>query len=72
MMGMGRGLILFGAVMVIVGVVALFWERLGLPTRLPGDFVFRRGSLTVSFPLVTCLLLSLLLTVLLNLFLRRR
>ena len=65
-------MILAGALVIIAGAVVLLWQRLGLPSRLPGDFVLRRGPVTFYVPLVTSLLLSLLLTVLLNLFLRRR
>lgn len=72
MMGLGRTLILLGAVAMIAGVIVLFWQRLGLPSRLPGDLVLRRGPVTFYFPIVTGLLLSLVLTVLLNIFLRRR
>ena len=39
--------------------------------RLPGDLFIRRENFTFSFPIVTCLILSLLLTLLLNLFFRR-
>ncbi|RPJ83368.1 MAG: DUF2905 domain-containing protein [Acidobacteria bacterium] len=44
---------------------------LGVPLgRLPGDVVVRRGSYTLYFPIVTCIVLSLLLTLALT-FLRR-
>lgn len=69
---MGRTLIVFGAVLVVTGVGVLLWERFGLPPRLPGDVVLRRGPVTFYFPIVTSLVLSLVLTVLLNLILRRR
>jgi Protein of unknown function (DUF2905) len=45
--------------------------RLGLG-RLPSDIVVRRGSFTFAFPLATSLLLSLIATILLNLWLRGR
>ena len=72
MSGIGRSLILFGVGLVIVGALTLLWGRLGLPSRLPGDFVVRRGATTFFFPLATSLLLSVALTILLNVFLRRR
>ena len=72
MIGIGRTLILLGAVIAILGVLVILWGRLGLPSRLPGDFVVRRGPVTFFFPLATSLLLSVVLTILLNLFLRRR
>jgi hypothetical protein len=40
--------------------------------HLPGDIVIRRGNLTVYAPLATCLLLSVILTVVLNLLFRAR
>jgi hypothetical protein len=43
-------------------------DRLG---RLPGDFVFERGPVTVFIPIVSSLVISVLLTVLLNLISRR-
>jgi hypothetical protein len=44
--------------------------RLGLD-RLPGDLVFRRGNLTVYFPIGVMILVSVVATILLNVFLRR-
>jgi len=67
---MGRVLIAVGLALVVLGGLLLLAHRAGLP-RLPGDFVFRRGSLTVFLPLGTSLVLSLLLTFLL-LLLRKR
>jgi hypothetical protein len=55
------------------GLVVTLWlaGRLGLG-RLPSDIVVRRGSFTFAFPLATSLLLSLIATILLNLWLRGR
>ncbi|MBV8553511.1 MAG: DUF2905 domain-containing protein [Acidobacteriaceae bacterium] len=69
---LGRLLILLGLFLVAAGVVVLIVNRLNLPLgRLPGDVVYRGKNTTVYFPWVTCLLLSLLGTVLLWLFNRR-
>ncbi|MDP9424543.1 MAG: DUF2905 domain-containing protein [Actinomycetota bacterium] len=66
------GKVLIGAALVLLtlGVLFLLFGRLGLD-RLPGDLVFRRGALTVYFPLGLMILLSVVGTVLLNIFLRR-
>lgn len=57
-----------GAVFLLV---ALFWPFLSRwMGRLPGDVVVRRGSWTLAFPIVTCLLLSLLVSLVLWLFRR--
>jgi hypothetical protein len=71
-MSLGRLLILAGLVLVGAGVVVLLVTKLNLPLgRLPGDIVWRRGNSTFYFPWVTCLLLSLLGTLLLWIFNRR-
>lgn len=71
-MNLGRLLILAGLVLVALGVVVIVTNRLNLPLgRLPGDIVWRGKNSTFYFPWVTCLLLSLLGTLLLWLFNRR-
>ncbi len=57
-------------VLLVLGVLFLLLGRLGID-RLPGDFVFRRGNLTVYFPIGVMILVSIVGTILLNLFLRR-
>ena len=64
---MGKLLVLLGVGIASIGVLVM----LGLPLgRLPGDVVFRRGNFTFHFPIVTCIVLSLLVTLLLT-FVRR-
>lgn len=64
-------LLIGGAILLLVlGGVFLLLGRLGLD-RLPGDLVFRRGNATVYFPIGLMILLSILGTILLNLFFRR-
>jgi len=71
-MSLGRLLIVFGVVLVVAGIVVSSLERFHFPLgRLPGDLVWRGKNTTVFFPIVTCLLLSLLGSVLLWLFNRR-
>ena len=63
---LGRILIFFGLLLVVAGLVVLGLNRLNIPLgHLPGDFHWRGRSWWVSFPLVTCLVLSVLLSVLL-------
>jgi hypothetical protein len=66
----GRTLLVLGGVLVVVGLLLTFGARIPGLGRLPGDIVYRRGSFTFYFPLVTSLLLSLLLTAILALFRR--
>ena len=71
MASVGRALIILGLLLAAAGAALLLGGRLGLG-RLPGDFVLRRGGWTFAFPLATSLVLSLALTLLLNLLFRRR
>jgi hypothetical protein len=68
---LGRALVVLGLVLTAVGLFFVWGGRLpGLLGRLPGDLVVRRGNSTFYFPIVTCLLLSLLLTLVFSLFRR--
>jgi hypothetical protein len=64
----GRILILLGAALIIIGVLATMGVKIG---RLPGDIVIERKNTVFYFPLMTCLLLSLVLMVMSWLFSRR-
>ena len=64
----GRLLIVLGGVLLLAGLCLTLFGRLPLLGRLPGDFVFRRGNVTVYLPLATSLLLSVLLSLLFALF----
>ncbi len=66
----GKALIVIGIVVVVVGVLLVIGGGLGLG-RLPGDFSIRRGNVRVFVPLATCLLLSLVISVVLTLLSRR-
>lgn len=67
---MGRLLILIGCLLVIAGLVFLGVERwLGPAGRLPGDLRFGGRGWSVSIPLATSILVSIVLTLLLNLVL---
>ena len=66
------GKLLVVAGLLIAGLGALLWSGLGRGWigRLPGDLHYTRDNFSFHFPIVTCLLLSLLLTFLLWLFRR--
>lgn len=68
---LGRSLVIFGVLLAVVGVVVLIAGKLGLG-RLPGDIVIERKSFGLYFPVVTSIVISIVLTVLANLFLNRR
>jgi hypothetical protein len=65
---LGKGFILIGLLITAAGVLFLFSEKIGWLGRLPGDITIRRGNFTVHFPLATCLIISVLLSLLVWLF----
>jgi hypothetical protein len=68
---LGRALIALGLILLLAGIwITLGWRlpfRIG---RLPGDIFVRRGPVTFYFPIVTCIVVSVILTVLVSLFRR--
>ena len=72
--GAGRFLLVTGVVLTAVGALLILAPRIpGLDRlgRLPGDFVVERGPVTIFVPIVSSLVISVLLTIVLNLILRR-
>ena len=67
---LGRALLLVGGVLVAAGLLLTLGVRLPGAGRLPGDIVYRKGSFTLYFPLVTCILLSVVVTLLLRILTR--
>jgi len=67
---MARWLIFVGGAMVVIGLLLLLAGRLPGLGRLPGDIMIQKGNFTFFAPLGTMLLLSIILTILLNLVVR--
>jgi hypothetical protein len=71
-MHIARVLILAGLALLALGLLFALFAKLHIPLgRLPGDVVWRGRNTTVYFPVVTCILLSLIGTLLLWLFSKR-
>ncbi len=68
---LSRILIIIGCAFVFVGVVVWIFAKVPYIGRLPGDFVIERKSWSFYLPVTTCLLLSLLLTILMWIFGRK-
>ncbi len=68
MTGMGKALIALGILMVLVGLLLVFSGRFPWLGRLPGDIYIRKGNFSFYFPLATCILISLILSLLFWLF----
>lgn len=67
---LGRALVIAGGAILVLGLLLTLGARVPGLGRLPGDIVYRKGNFTFYFPLVTCILLSVALTLLLRVFRR--
>ena len=68
MADVGRLLLVFGVLLVIIGGALMLFGRF----HLPGDFTFKSGNVTVYIPLATSIIISVVATLVLNLVLRQR
>jgi len=68
---LGKLLIGVAALIFVVGLVVLLIGKLGV-NRVPGDIIIQRGKLTVFFPVVSCLLISIVLSLIMTLLARLR
>lgn len=67
----GRTMMIFGALLLAIGAFFYFGARLFPLGQLPGDFHFGGENWSVHFPLATCVIISIVLSLFLNLFFRR-
>ena len=68
--GLGRILIIVGGIIVMVGLLFVFGGRIPLLGRLPGDILIKKDGISFYFPIVSFLLLSVILTIIINVVLR--
>ena len=64
---MQKILIIIGIILLIIGLLYPYIKKLGLG-QLPGDILFKTGNSTFFFPMMTCLIISIILTIIFNLF----
>jgi len=68
---LGRMILYIGIILVLIGGFFILAAKVPWFGRLPGDLSFRRGGVTIYFPITTMVLVSLVLTLLLNIVWRR-
>lgn len=59
---LGKMLIAFGVLLIIIGGVFLLAGKVHWFGRLPGDIVIQKKNVTLFFPITTCILISLILS----------
>lgn len=68
---LGKTLIFFGVILIVIGILLHFGGKFFPLGRLPGDIHVERETFSFYFPVVTCIIISIVLTVILNIFIRR-
>jgi hypothetical protein len=68
MASIGKLLIVFGLVIVGAGLILLLSDKIPWLGKLPGDIVIKRDNFTFFFPLATCILISIVLSLILWFF----
>jgi hypothetical protein len=78
MTGVGKGLVILGMMLLVIGGVLMLLEKwvdsgsgLGWLGRLPGDFVIKRENVTIYIPLATSVLLSVIGSLLMYIMFKR-
>ncbi len=69
---MGKSLIIIGVILVVAGIFLTFGGGLPRIGRLPGDIIIQKKNFTFYFPIVTCILISIVLSFIFFLFFRQR
>jgi hypothetical protein len=69
--GLGKILVIGGTALFVVGLLFMFGDKIPFLGRLPGDIFIQRKGFNFYFPVVTCIVVSVLLTIILNIISRR-
>ncbi len=71
MSGFGKFLVLLGICLILLGIFISILPKIPYIGKLPGDIYIKKDNFTFYFPLATSILISLLLTIILNLLFRK-
>lgn len=65
---LGKGLIMTGILLTVIGAILLIAPKIPYLGRLPGDIVIRRENFVFYFPLATSIIISIILTIIFSIF----
>jgi hypothetical protein len=65
---LGKLLILLGVLIIVIGFLLLIGEKIPWIGKLPGDIIVRKEKFSFYFPITTCIIISIILTLLFTLF----
>lgn len=66
MEGIGKILLIVGGIIVILGLILVFSNHIPFLGKLPGDILIKKNGFSFYFPIVTLLILSILITIIVN------
>lgn len=68
--GLGKALVFLGLILAVLGGILMLLPKISWIGKLPGDIFFKGEKVTFYFPITTCIIISIVLTLLLALFRR--
>jgi hypothetical protein len=71
MQEIGKTLIIFGAILLGVGLLLTFFQKIPFLGKLPGDILIQKKNFTFYFPVMTSILVSIILSLIFWIFSRR-
>ncbi len=66
MASLGKILLIFGGVIIVVGLLFIFAQHIPFFGKLPGDIFIKNDNFSFYFPIVTFLIVSIVLTIIIN------
>jgi hypothetical protein len=70
MTGIGKILLIAGAIIIVAGMILVFSSHIPFLGRLPGDIIIKKENFTFYFPVVTLIIISIVLTIIINVIIR--
>jgi Protein of unknown function (DUF2905) len=67
--GIGKILLIVGGIIVVLGLILVFSQHISFLGKLPGDILIKKNGFSFYFPIVTLLILSIVITVIVNVIL---
>jgi len=70
MPGIGKIFIFLGIVLILIGLAFMFGDKIPYLGKLPGDIYIKRERFSFFFPITTCIIISIILSILFSIFRR--
>jgi hypothetical protein len=68
---LGKTIIIFGIILLVIGLFLTSPPKIPFIGKLPGDILIKKDGITFYFPLATSIIISIILTIIINIFLRK-